>query len=167
MKARRPRTLFWLLAAAVVLVGGGWYLRAYVHTGNPVFPFFRATFGAGIDEVLDPIKRPWLFAEIAKHFPDVEFLFLGQSHFRGEGAWEIRDAAVADGVAVWFESELGGGFGFSTAPGNDVCPYGQLFLPFRNAVAVAPGDSLRIRIDLHLAGDDYVWAWRAWARSPV
>ena len=34
-------------------------LRAYVHTGNPVYPFFRQVFGgAGLDEVLDPIKRP-------------------------------------------------------------------------------------------------------------
>jgi hypothetical protein len=48
--------LFGLIA---LVVGGGWYLRAYVHTGNPVYPFFRQVFGgAGIDEVLDPIKRP-------------------------------------------------------------------------------------------------------------
>ena len=48
--------LFGLIA---LLVGGGWYLRAYIHTGNPVYPFFRQVFGgAGIDEVLDPIKRP-------------------------------------------------------------------------------------------------------------
>ena len=40
-------------------VGGAWYLRAYLATGNPVFPFYRQVFGgAGIDEVLDPIKRP-------------------------------------------------------------------------------------------------------------
>jgi len=32
---------------------------------------------------LDPIKRPWLFAEIARKFPDIEFLFLGESHFSG------------------------------------------------------------------------------------
>ncbi len=42
-----------------VLVGGVWYLRAYVYTGNPVFPFFKNWFGgAGLDEVLAPIKRP-------------------------------------------------------------------------------------------------------------
>lgn len=45
--------------AMAVLVGGCWYLRAYLYTGNPVYPFFRHTFGgSGIDEVLDPIKRP-------------------------------------------------------------------------------------------------------------
>ena len=48
--------VFGLVALAV---GGAWYLRAYQATGNPVFPFYRQVFGgAGIDEVLDPIKRP-------------------------------------------------------------------------------------------------------------
>ena len=42
-----------------VLLGGAWYLRAYAYTGNPVFPFFKSWFGgAGLDEVLAPIKRP-------------------------------------------------------------------------------------------------------------
>lgn len=36
---------------------------------------------------LDPIKRPWLFVELARLFPDVEFLMLGQSHFQGSGTW--------------------------------------------------------------------------------
>lgn len=30
---------------------------------------------------LDPIKRPWLFFELAKKFPDVEFIVAGKSHF--------------------------------------------------------------------------------------
>ena len=37
---------------------------------------------------LDPYKRPWLFAELARHFPEVEFIFLGKAHFTGSGAWE-------------------------------------------------------------------------------
>ena len=37
---------------------------------------------------LDPYKRPWLFVELARHFPEVEFLFLGKAHHQGEGAWE-------------------------------------------------------------------------------
>jgi len=48
-----------IFGLVALMVGGGWYLRAYIHTGNPVYPFFRQVFGgAGIDEVLDPIKRP-------------------------------------------------------------------------------------------------------------
>ncbi len=40
---------------------------------------------------LDPYKRPWLFAELARHFPHVEFRFLGQSHFTGAGSWRADD----------------------------------------------------------------------------
>ena len=36
---------------------------------------------------LDPIKRPWLVLELAKCYPDVDFLLLGKPHFKGEGAW--------------------------------------------------------------------------------
>ncbi len=49
----------YIYAATALAVGGVWYLRAFGHTGNPVYPFFRHVFGgAGLDEVLDPIKRP-------------------------------------------------------------------------------------------------------------
>jgi glycosyltransferase involved in cell wall biosynthesis len=37
---------------------------------------------------LDPVKRPWLFVELARRFPSVEFVMVGQSHFAGEGSWE-------------------------------------------------------------------------------
>jgi glycosyltransferase involved in cell wall biosynthesis len=37
---------------------------------------------------LDPIKRPWIFAELARRFPSVRFAFLGQPHFTGPGAWK-------------------------------------------------------------------------------
>src|SRR5262249_41499523 len=48
-----------IFVALAFLVGGAWYARALAHTGNPVYPFFRHTFGgSGIDAVLDPIKRP-------------------------------------------------------------------------------------------------------------
>jgi hypothetical protein len=56
---RRAVHLTLLFAGVTLLVGSPWYLRAFVHTGNPVYPFFRHVFGgAGLDEVLDPIKRP-------------------------------------------------------------------------------------------------------------
>jgi glycosyltransferase involved in cell wall biosynthesis len=35
----------------------------------------------------DPIKRPWLFTELARRLPEVEFLVMGHSHFEGVGAW--------------------------------------------------------------------------------
>jgi glycosyltransferase involved in cell wall biosynthesis len=40
---------------------------------------------------LDPYKRPWVFTELARSFPDVEFVMIGQSHFTGPGSWEPTD----------------------------------------------------------------------------
>jgi glycosyltransferase involved in cell wall biosynthesis len=36
---------------------------------------------------LDPVKRPWLFVDLAKRFASVQFLMLGQSHFEGPRTW--------------------------------------------------------------------------------
>jgi hypothetical protein len=59
--APRPQwlALAGLYSVTALAAGGWWYLRAYVHTGNPVYPFFRDVFGgAGLAEVLAPGKRP-------------------------------------------------------------------------------------------------------------
>jgi hypothetical protein len=45
-------------AVVALLAGGIWYARAWWHTGNPVHPFFREIFGSGLEEVLEPAKRP-------------------------------------------------------------------------------------------------------------
>ena len=56
--AIRPRLAI-VFALLAIAIGGPWYLRAYMHTSNPVYPFFRHAFGgSGLDDVLDPIKRP-------------------------------------------------------------------------------------------------------------
>jgi glycosyltransferase involved in cell wall biosynthesis len=47
---------------------------------------------------LDPIKRPWLFIELAKHFPGVDFLVMGQPYFEGSGAWQPE--ALPDNVQL-------------------------------------------------------------------
>lgn len=40
---------------------------------------------------LDPYKRPWLAMEVARRFPDVEFVVMGQGHFQGPGSWQPTD----------------------------------------------------------------------------
>ncbi len=48
------------ISSTAAAAGGWWYLRAYVHTGNPVYPFFRHVFGgSGLDEVLTRSSGRW------------------------------------------------------------------------------------------------------------
>ena len=49
---------------------------------------------------LDPYKRPWLFVELARRFPHVEFIFMGKSHFQGKGAWEHSAATLPCNVRM-------------------------------------------------------------------
>ncbi|MEO5742186.1 MAG: glycosyltransferase family 4 protein [Vicinamibacterales bacterium] len=56
--------------------------RAVVKSERPTVVFLAR---------LDPYKRPWIFAELARWYPDIEFRFLGQSHFSGPGAWKSHD----------------------------------------------------------------------------
>lgn len=50
-----------------------------IKAGRPVVAFLAR---------LDPYKRPWLLAELARRLPDVEFVVMGKQHFSGAGAWE-------------------------------------------------------------------------------
>lgn len=36
---------------------------------------------------LDPIKRPWLFVEVARRLPDFRFIMMGSKNFDGPGTW--------------------------------------------------------------------------------
>jgi glycosyltransferase involved in cell wall biosynthesis len=47
---------------------------------------------------LDPIKRPWVFVDLARRFPHVEFAMLGRAHFAGPGSW--LPARLPPNVAV-------------------------------------------------------------------
>jgi glycosyltransferase involved in cell wall biosynthesis len=47
---------------------------------------------------LYPIKRPWLFFELARAMPDIEFVCLGQAHLTGEGSWS--PGAVPDNLRM-------------------------------------------------------------------
>lgn len=66
---------------------------------------------------------------------------------------------IAHGLAVWFDAELCDGIGFSNAPGAEQLIYGNAFFPFEVAVDLARGDSVDVRLEGRLIGDDYVWRW--------
>lgn len=66
---------------------------------------------------------------------------------------------TAHGVCVWFDTQLMEGIGYSTAPGAENSVYGQIFLPWLEAVPVAQGQEIHVRLQANLVGSDYVWRW--------
>ncbi len=77
----------------------------------------------------------------------------------GQASWTIARDGIADGVAVWFDADLGFDVFLSNSPAAPRALYGQAFFPFANALAVAAGDAISLEIRAHLVGDDYLWSW--------
>jgi len=71
----------------------------------------------------------------------------------------VARRGTAHGLAIWFDSELLDGTGFSNAPGSAELIYGQGFFPFEQPLEVAAGDRVEVRLEARVIGDDYVWRW--------
>lgn len=74
---------------------------------------------------------------------------------------EVEREGTANGLSVWFDTELHDGLGFSNgpnAPGAGV--YGQAFFPLGRPLTLARGDKVRVSLRAKLVGSQYVWSWR-------
>lgn len=67
--------------------------------------------------------------------------------------------AVGHGIAVWFETELLPGIGYSTAPRATETVYGHIFFPWLEPIAFRAGDACTVTLRAHLVGNDYIWQW--------
>ena len=95
--------------------------------------------------------RPWT---------RIDYAALDSTDVEGGAEWILHDRANINGLAMWFETELADGIGFSSAPGAATRVYSQVYLPLRTSIVVVPGDRLRVALSMRLVLDDYVWAWR-------
>ncbi len=76
-----------------------------------------------------------------------------------EITWIVERTGTAHGLALWFDSVLGDGIGFSNAPGQPKAIYGNAFFPLAEPVALNAGDTIALKLRADLVGDDYVWCW--------
>jgi len=56
---------------------------------SPITKSIRPRFG--FLGRLDPVKRPWLFFQLAQKFPQAEFVAMGQPHFQQAQDWTPKD----------------------------------------------------------------------------
>jgi protein arginine N-methyltransferase 1 len=89
----------------------------------------------------------------------IDYYEVNTADTKAEISWQAARNGSAHGVAVWFDSELIDGIGFSNHPSAPEMIYGQGFFPFSEPVEVFEGDKIKLRLQATMVGDDYVWRW--------
>ena len=74
-------------------------------------------------------------------------------------SWRAARNGTAHGVAVWFDSDLVDGIGFSNHPAGPELIYGNALFPFSEPVEVRANDLITLRLEAKMVGEDYVWRW--------
>lgn len=74
-------------------------------------------------------------------------------------AFRANRKGTAHGICVWFETQLYEDIGFSSGPESPVTIYGQLFLPWLEAVVIEIGQEILVSLNANLVGKDYFWRW--------
>lgn len=74
----------------------------------------------------------------------------------------VRDG-IAHGFALWFDTLLAPGIGFSNAPGSAPTIYGRSFVPFEAPVDLRQGDAIVVDLAARFLSDadDYLWRWNS------
>jgi protein arginine N-methyltransferase 1 len=71
----------------------------------------------------------------------------------------VARTGTANGLCLWFETQLLGSIGYSSGPTGKATVYGQTLLPWLDPVTVAEGQQIHVELRADLIGQDYVWSW--------
>ena len=89
----------------------------------------------------------------------LDYATIESPNVTGHADWVFsRDAAV-DGIALWFEGDLGFGATLSNSPLAPRELYGQAFCPLERSLDVRGGDRLAVDLSANHVNGDYVWGW--------
>ena len=75
----------------------------------------------------------------------------------GKAVLPVVKGGAAHGVAVWFQTELGPGIGYDTAPGREPT-YSRAFLPFTEALPLSVGDQVTLEVRALVDGTEWGWS---------
>ena len=105
------------------------------------------------------LKPERLLASFATWF-ELDYRTLLDPGAAGTTRWVVERDGVLHGLAVWFDTVLVDGLGFSNAPqAVTKRVYGQLLLPLAMAVKVSEGDTVTATLEAVYANGGYVWRW--------
>jgi protein arginine N-methyltransferase 1 len=80
-------------------------------------------------------------------------------------AWPACQTLDAQGLVLWFDSQLAPGVTFSNAPGRPPLIYGQTLLPWPEPVRLRAGERVLVRLRADPVQGAYVWRWTSEVRD--
>ena len=102
--------------------------------------------------------QPWLI---------LDYAIQEEGEASGQVTWTAARAGTAHGLALWFETVLAEGIGFSTGPAAPKTIYRQVFYPWPEPVVLAAGDVVAVALSANPVGEDYIWRWDTCVRTPA
>jgi SAM-dependent methyltransferase len=113
-----------------------------------------------LNQGLAQMKEPGSLLGEGRPLVTMESAVLESASFERGILLPIARDGVVSGLALWFETELVPGVGFSTSPDLDRTVYGRVFLPLPSGIAVAAGDRVRATVKAVIEHDENMWIWR-------
>jgi Ribosomal protein L11 methylase len=89
----------------------------------------------------------------------IDYYEVESPDIRTEMCWRAARNGAAHGIAVWFDSVLVDGIGFSNHPAAPEMIYGNGLFPFSEPVELIEGERIQLRLAAKMVHDDYVWRW--------
>jgi protein arginine N-methyltransferase 1 len=107
-----------------------------------------------------------LLAE-AQRWAEIDYAQPLPANRKGSLDFHIARRGTGHGLALWFDTELAEGIGYSNAPGRPKLIYGMAFFPWPADVPLEDGDRVSVNLRADLVGEDYVWSWESRVSAPA
>jgi len=125
----------------------------------------------GLDQDLGPARRlavndirkarvkPEELLTEPQNWTTLDYGTVENSNIYGELKWTVGRAGVGHGITTWFEMDLADGVSLSNAPGSPETIYGLQFFPWTHPVSLSRGETVCVKLEAKLTGNDYTWRW--------
>jgi protein arginine N-methyltransferase 1 len=137
-----------------------------------VAPWRDRTHGLDFRSATEMLTNTWRRTRVApdvlisdaKCLATLDYRDISSPDLDAEATWSAARPGTAHGLGVWFDSELVDGVSLSNAPDQPRALHAQAFFPFAAPVPLGTGESISVRLQATLLGDDYMWRWTSRGR---
>ena len=132
-------------------VASPWSENAYGFDMSPARAIVANTFTRAAFEPAQLLAEPVACGTL-------DYSSLEDANFRAEVSLFAARNGVGHGLALWFDSVLADGIGFTNAP-DERHVYGNAYFPWPEPLELGTGDRIEVKLRADLVGSDYLWSW--------